>query len=77
MLPSMMSRNPTRTAFKKDHLIWKLALLIVIKITVLMGIWYWLVKDHKVQGHTEAIAHYFLTPNASPQKQLIPRSPWD
>ncbi len=58
-------------------LVWKLALVIVVKITVLMGIWHVLIKDHKKQGHAEATAEYFLTHGAVPQKQIVPRSPWE
>lgn len=58
-------------------LILQLALVIIVKIAVLTVIWHVLIKDHKKQGHAEATAEYFLTPGATPQKQVIPRSPWE
>ncbi len=56
---------------------WKLAIIIVLKVVVLLAFWHGFLKHHKMQGHAEATAEYFLTHGAEPQKQIIPRSPWE
>jgi hypothetical protein len=77
MLFSMLRFMSPRNLLPKRTLGWQLATIIIVKIAVLLVIWALLIKDHKVQGHTEALAEYFLTSGATPQKQIIPRSPWE
>ena len=79
MLRFMALRNSPRNSLLKRPvpLGWQLAFVIVAKVTVLLLFWHLFLKEHKMQGHTEATAAYFLTHGATPQKQLIPRSPWE
>lgn len=73
MIPAMMACNLRRP----PKLLLQLCVVVVVKIIVLLGIWHLLLKDHKVQGHAEAVADYFLKPGAKPQVQVVPRSPWE
>ena len=72
MLRSMFYRN---RPFPKPQLMLQLAGIIVLKVLVLMLIWYVLIRDHKIDGSTQGTAAYFLTDTA-PKPQTIHQSPW-
>ena len=75
MLPSMFDRNTSGSKFSTHHLLVQLAVLILVKLIVLMVIWYVLIRGHKVQGDAPATAEYFLT-TSPPKLQTIPQSSW-
>ena len=79
MLASMLRFMAHRNTFKKRPLPlgWQLGIVIVVKVAVLLAFWHLYLKEHTMQGHAEATAAYFLTHGAVPQKQVIPRSPWE
>lgn len=71
----MFDRNTHGSRFSTQHLLVQLAILIIVKLVVLMVIWYALIRGHKVQGDAPATAEYFLTTSA-PKLQNIPQSSW-
>ena len=77
MPPTMLRPMLTRNHLHRYKLPLQLAAVIIIKIAILLVLWHVLLKEHKMQGHAEATAAYFLNPTAKPQKQTIPRSPWE
>ena len=77
MLLDMITRNGPRKLKLMAKLPVQLGVIIVLKIVVLLGLWYLLLKDHKVQSDSGATAEYFLTTNAKPLKQVTPKSPWE